>query len=116
MAGMSGGFGAAAAEVGRLASTSMPASTAGIARTRRLLRLSDEVMADLEQANLDGVDRLPDEWRPRLEGLCAQARPGFLGRARRLRTPTAALNLVFDVQELLLALLTAARRPRGRRQ
>lgn len=80
-------------------------------RIRRLIELSDAMVGLLERDNLEGVDRIQRDRRPRLAFLCVSVEPRLLARLRRVRTPSDGLDLVFEIQELLLEL----KRPRVRR-
>lgn len=73
------------------------------ARITRLIRITDEMVGELEAANLEGVRWVSPAWRPRLELLCADLPIDVSHLGVRL-SPTRVLDFVFEVQEVLFDL------------
>jgi hypothetical protein len=106
------GFHAAVAELIRLDAARAAEARTEQARIQRMIRLSDEMIAELEHDNLEGVREISRSWGPRLALLCADIPPRFLRRVGRLRTPSDAIDLIFEIQEHLLELKRIRRKPR----
>jgi hypothetical protein len=67
----------------------------------RLLRVCDDMIGELERQNLAGGEGISGALRLRLMLLCASAPDQFLHRAHAPRTPTDAIDLLFEIQENL---------------
>lgn len=78
-------------------------------RLDQLVRLTDEMLGELEMENLRGVRRVSPAWRPRLM-LLRSSLPFRLAPTGSLRTPTEILDLIFEAQDGLLALRRSVRR------
>lgn len=73
-------------------------------RVERLIRMTDEMMNELEQLNLDGVDRVRAEWRTRLAFLFSGLPFTYVPWLRAYPSPTEVLDVLFDLQAHLLEL------------
>jgi hypothetical protein len=73
-------------------------------RVVRLMRLTDEMMDELEQLNLDGVQRVRAEWRTRLTFLFSGLPFHYVPWLRAYPSPTEVLDVLFDLQARLLEL------------
>jgi hypothetical protein len=102
------------AALGRLESASHEVSLAGerqaIARLPRqrlasLLKRSDRLEEALEELNLLNVQRVPYPWLSELADLIADLPFDFPLQIEQWPTPTASLDLVFDLQEGILRCL-----------
>jgi hypothetical protein len=69
-------------------------------------------VGELEQLNLDGVERVEAAWKPRLSALFSALPFGYLPWLRAYPSPTEVLDLLFDLQARLLD-LKLARAHRG---
>jgi hypothetical protein len=67
-----------------------------------LLRRSDLMLESLETLNLLEVEHVPDGWRSQLALLVADLPFDYRPRIESRPTPTAAIDLLFDIQEGLL--------------
>jgi hypothetical protein len=76
---------------------------------KRLIRLTDVMIEQLELENLRGVVQVSGAWGPRLALLCATLPIDCRRRLHGLGTPAQVLDLVFDVQACLLALKRSRR-------
>lgn len=68
------------------------------------MRLTDEMMDELEQLNLDGVQRVRAEWRTRLTFLFSGLPFHYVPWLRAYPSPTEVLDVLFDLQARLLEL------------
>lgn len=76
-------------------------------RVERLIELTDAMVAELEQLNLDGVERVEAAWKPRLTALFSELPFRYLPWLRAYPSPTEVLDLLFDLQAQLLDLKLA---------
>jgi hypothetical protein len=74
----------------------------GRERVERLIELTDAMVGELEQLNLDGIERVEAAWKPRLSALFSALPFSYLPWLRAFPSPTEVLDLVFDVQAQLL--------------
>jgi len=73
-------------------------------RVERLIRLTDAMMNELEQLNLDEVTRVRGEWRTRLAFLFSGLPFPYEPWLRAYPSPTEVLDVLFDLQGRLLEL------------
>ena len=73
-------------------------------RVVRLMRITDEMMDELEQLNLEGVERVRAEWRTRLAFLFSGLHFHYVPWLRAYPSPTEVLDVLFDLQARLLEL------------
>jgi hypothetical protein len=73
-------------------------------RVERLIRLTDAMMDELEQLNLEGVERVHGEWRTRLTFLFSGLPFQYVPWLRAYPSPTEVLDVLFDLQGRLLDL------------
>lgn len=97
---MAGGIQAAIEEAGREVERA-EAARWKLARIRRLIVWTDAMIDELERENLREVHRVSAAWRSRLALLLSSLPFDFTQPARRLRTPTDVLDVVFAVQQHL---------------
>jgi len=87
-------------------------------RVARLIRMTDAMMDELEQLNLDGVERVRGEWKGRLTFLFSGLPFPYMPWLRAYPSPTEVLDVLFDLQAHLLELkrqqAPPALRPSGR--
>jgi hypothetical protein len=69
---------------------------------RSLLRRSDEILAALEELNLQRVRLVPESRLSQLAALVADLPFDFWWPSASLLSPTVAIDVVFDIQEGLL--------------
>jgi hypothetical protein len=84
-------------------------------RVERLIRLTDGMMDELEQLNLDGVERVQAEWRTRLTFLFSGLPFEYVPWLRAYPSPTEVLDVLFDLQGRLLDQKRLHAPPRPRR-
>jgi hypothetical protein len=77
------------------------------ARCRNLVHLTDVFVDELEQLNLDEVESVSADWRPRLASLFAELPFPYVPWLRADPSPTEVLDLLFDLQGRLLDLKRA---------
>lgn len=77
-------------------------------RVVKLVRLTDAMMNELEQLNLDGVERVRGEWRTRLAFLFSGLPFPYEPWLRAYPSPTEVLDVLFDLQGRLLELKRAS--------
>jgi len=77
-------------------------------RLDRLLRWTDQWLDELERLNLKEVPRVPQGWRPRLALLFSSLPFEFRPMISDCPTPTEAIDVIFDLQQLILAQKTEA--------
>lgn len=77
-------------------------------RVVRLMRLTDAMVDELEQLNLDGVERVRSQWRTRLTFLFSGLPFEYEPWLRAYPSPTEVLDVLFDVQGRLLELKRAS--------
>ncbi|HEY4025085.1 MAG TPA: hypothetical protein VGO86_01540 [Candidatus Dormibacteraeota bacterium] len=75
-------------------------------RSTSLLARTDLMLAVLEQLNLLDVERVPESWRSHLETLVAELPVDHRPTIGLGSSPTAAIELVFDIQAGLLRSIT----------
>src|SRR4030088_2287938 len=100
-----GPLGSASQEI-RLASER---DTIGHLRSRRmasLLMRTDQMLAALEELNILAVKRVPESWLWQLGELVAELPFEYQPTIGQLPSPTAAIDVVFDIQALLLEVIT----------
>jgi hypothetical protein len=73
-------------------------------RVERLIHMNDAMMNELEQLNLDGVERVRVEWRARLAFLFSGLPFPYVPWLRAYPSPTEVLDVLFDLQAHLLEL------------
>src|SRR5215472_17544417 len=73
-------------------------------RVVRLMRITDEMKDELEQLNLEGVERVRAEWRTRLAFLFSGLPFTYVPWLRAYPSPTEVLDVLFDLQAHLLEL------------
>jgi hypothetical protein len=73
-------------------------------RLRQLVRLTDQLVCELEQLNLEDVERVDAGWRRRLELLFASLPFPYRPWLRAHPSPSQVLDVLFDVQVQLLDL------------
>ena len=101
--GMTGGIDAAVAEA-RHVSAQAQAERSKRTGIQRLIMCTDAMIEELELENLRNVRQVSPAWRPRLTALLASL-PVDVGSPHHLpRTPMEALELIYEVQELLFAI------------
>jgi hypothetical protein len=74
-------------------------------RLPALLQRTDAMLAELEALNLMQVQRAPAAWRSELTALVADLPFDYEPRIRPHASPTAAIDLVFDIQARLFQLM-----------
>ena len=74
-------------------------------RLPALLKRTDGMLAELESLNLMHVTRAPASWRSELTTLVADLPFEYEPRIRPHASPTAAIDLVFDIQARLFRLM-----------
>ncbi len=72
-----------------------------------LLNRTDRMLDALEQLNLLDVEYCPEIWRPRLMALVADLPFDHEPAFDRRFSPTTAIDIVFEIQEALLAWMSA---------
>ncbi len=80
-------------------------------RIESLVRLTDAIVDELEQLNLDDVQRVNGDWRRRLAHLFSLLPFPYSPWLRAHPSPTEVLDVMFDVQGRLLVM----RHPRTKR-
>jgi hypothetical protein len=78
-------------------------------RSRRMispLMRTDQMLAALEELNMLDVERVPESWLWELGELVADLPFEYDPKVGKQPSPTAAIDLVFDIQERLLELIT----------
>lgn len=75
-------------------------------RLERLIRRTDLLLDEIEQLNLGEVDRLPAKLAVQVALLCSCLPIAHEPAISTSTTPTHALDVVFDLQELIFALKT----------
>ena len=75
----------------------------GIRRTEFLIERTDQILAQLATLNLRGFPRVPPALRARLIRLVDDLPFEFVKLIRPRPTPTALIDLVFDIQQELFA-------------
>ena len=100
---MRGGIDAAVKEIRRVRARA-EAARSSRARVQTLIAWTDTMIEELELENLRNVRQVSPAWRPRLTALLASL-PVDVGSPHHLpRTPLEALELIYEVQELLFAI------------
>lgn len=79
-----------------------------IRRTEALIERTDQILAQLETLNLRGVPRVPPALRAELVLLVDDLPFEFVKPIRPRPTPTALIDLVFDIQQDLFATVSGA--------
>src|ERR1700694_1282452 len=74
-------------------------------RLPALLHRTDAMLTELETLNLMQVSRAPASWRSELAALIADLPFEYERRIRPHASPTAAIDLVFDIQARLFRLM-----------
>lgn len=74
-------------------------------RLPALLQRTDAMLTELEALNLMEVRRAPASWRSELTTLIADLPFEYEPRIRPHASPTAAIDLVFDIQARLFRLM-----------
>ena len=99
----------AAADEARLASDRLAMERLPRLRLVLLLQRSDEMLAELETLNLTSVRRVPESRLAELAALVAELPFGYQVPIRERPSPTAVMDVVFDVQAGLLRSITGTR-------
>jgi hypothetical protein len=71
-------------------------------RVLALLRRTDRMLESLETLNLLEVEHVPEAWRSQLAALVADLPFDYQPQIEPRPTPTAAIDVLFDIQEGLL--------------
>jgi hypothetical protein len=74
-------------------------------RLPALLQRTDAMLTELETLNLMHVRRAPASWRSEVTALVAELPFEYEPRIRPHASPTAAIDLVFDIQARLFQLM-----------
>jgi hypothetical protein len=77
-------------------------------RLERLMRLTDRLLDEVEQLNLDEACRLSPDWTARLDLLFSSLPFAFEPVIDASPTPTDVLDVIFDLQQAILARKTGA--------
>jgi hypothetical protein len=72
-----------------------------------LVDRTDAMLTELETFNLSNVRRTPASWRSELASLVADLPFGYERRLGAHASPTAAIDVVFEIQERLFRSLTS---------
>ena len=72
-----------------------------------LIRLTDAMVDELEELNLDDVERVGGDWKPRLTRLFSLLPFDYVPWLRAYPSPTEVLDIIFDVQAPLLEMKLA---------
>jgi hypothetical protein len=96
----------AACEDVRLASEQSAVARLRSRRIASLLMLTDQMLMELEVLNLRDVERVPESWLWQLAELVANLPYEYQPRIGQQPSPTAAIDVVFEIQEGLLRSIT----------
>ena len=77
-------------------------------RLPSLLKRTDAMLAELETLNLLHVRRAPASWYSELSTLVTDLPFEYSPRIEHRRSPTAAIDIVFEIQRGLFRLMTGA--------
>lgn len=77
-------------------------------RLPELLKRTDAMLTELETLNLIQVRRAPASWRSELTALVSDLPFEYEPRIKPHASPTAAIDLVFDLQARLFQLMSGA--------
>jgi hypothetical protein len=90
----------------RRASEQFAAGRLRSGRLASLLMRTDRMLTELEVLNLRDVERVPEPWLGQLAELVADLPFDYQPPIEREPSPTAAIEVVFEIQESLLCSIT----------